>query len=283
MLRPVEELAARLEVVLGSRVMSLRPLTGGMIAEVIAVTLADETTVVAKLDTSGAGRLDIEAAMLRHLRQRSALPVPTVLYADQTLLVMEHINGSSVTTAAEPHLAELLAALHAITSDAFGFDGDSLSGTLVLPSPWTSSWVNFYRDHRLRHTARAALGNGTLYARVAGLADRLESWLDEPEQPSLIHGDVWRNNVLAVGPSVSGLIDPSTCYAHFEQELAYMALFDGFSPRFFDAYAALRPIDRDFWRIRKDTYQLYPLLLHVYFFGTRHLPALDDTLRRLDG
>ena len=310
-----EDLARHLGAVLGRRVTGLTTLTGGMIAHVVAATLADGATVVAKVDRAweraalqhravtpqqgsrseaengatvralGVSRFDIEATMLRHLRERSALPVPAVLHADSTLLVLEHVAGSPVTDEAEPHLAELLAALHGVTADAFGFGAETLSGTLPLPSPWTASWVAFFRDYRLRYAARAALDNGTLpktfVSRIDRLADRLDGLLVEPARPALIHGDVWRNNVLAVGPRVTGLIDPSVCYADPEQELAYMALFDGFSPRFFETYTTFRPIDRDFWRVRRHVYQIYPLLLHVYFFGADYLPRLDAALRRL--
>jgi fructosamine-3-kinase len=285
--RECGDLRLRLAAILGRRVVSLTPLTGGMIAQVVAVTLADGETVVVKHDPSGTGRLDVEGTMLRHLREHSALPVPVVQYADPTLLVIEHLPGKPATAAAEPHLAELLAALHAIQANRFGFGQDTLSGTLLLPSPWTGSWVAFFRDRRLRHAAHAALGNGTLppelHTRIGRTAERLENLLHEPAAPSLIHGDVWRNNVLAVGPRVTGLIDPSICYADPEQELAYMALNDGFTSRFFDAYGAARPIDPEFWRLRRYVYQLYPLLLHVYFFGASDLPPLDEALRRLDG
>ena len=279
------DLAERIAAILGTRPLSLTPLAGGMIAEVFAATRSDGERVVIKHDASGAGRLDIEASMLRHLATRTALPIPAVVYADPTLLILEHLPGEPVTKAAEPHLAKLIAALHGVTEDAFGFGDDTLSGTLRLPSPWTASWVEFFRDHRIRYVATAALANGTLpqnlYARVERIAERLDQLLTEPPRAALIHGDVWRNNVLASGERVTGLIDPSTCYADPEQELAYMALNHGFSHRFFDTYTALRPIDPEFWRTRRYVYQLYPHLLHVYFFGAERLPELDAGLREV--
>lgn len=281
------EVIGRLESILGRRVCSLTPLAGGMIAEVVAATLSGGETVVVKHDATGAGHLDVEADMLRHLSTHGAVPVPAVRYADPTLLILAHLAGEPATAVAEPHLAALLAALHGVTADAFGFGAATLSGTLLLPNPWTASWVDFFRDQRLRFAANAAAGNGTLpdhlYARVERVAERLDALLIEPVAPSLIHGDVWRNNVLAVGPRVTGLIDPSICYADPEQELAYMALHNGFSSQFFDAYAAHRPIDPDFWHTRQYVYQLYPHLLHVYFFGPSRLPELDAGLRRLAG
>lgn len=282
---PEPALIDRLESILGVRPTSLTPLKGGMIGEVMAVTLRSGEQVVVKHDATGAGRLDIEAAMLRHLGTHSTVPVPSALFADPTLLILEHLAGGPATEVAEPHLAELLAALHDVTSDRFGFGDATLSGTLLLPNAWTPSWREFFRNNRLRYVASAARRNGTLpqnlHDRVERIAERLDGLLSQPPRASLIHGDVWRNNVLAVGERVTGLIDPSICYADPEQELAYMALNHGFSARFFDAYAALRPIDPEFWRTRQYIYQLYPHLLHVYFFGPSRLPELEEGLRRL--
>lgn len=133
--------------------------------------------------------------------------------------------------------------------------------------------------------AEAARGNGTLplnmHARVLRLAERLETLLEEPARPVLIHGDVWAANVLADGSRVTGFLDPSACYADPELELAYLA-FAGFDARFFDAYARHRPIAPGFWARRCAVYQVYPLLLHVHYFperGARFLGQLDATLR----
>ncbi len=282
-----DQLTDRLEAIMGRQVVGLTPLRGGMISQVFAATLTDGEAVVVKHDASATARLDTEGMMLRYLRQRSALPVPAVIHAEPTLLVIKYLAGEPVTTAAEPHLAELLATLHAVNAEAFGFDSETLNGTLRLPNAWTSSVVGFFRDQRLRFVATAALGNGTLpadlYAGVERIAERLDDLLPHAARPSLIHSDVWRNYVLAVGDRVTGLIDPSVCYADAEQELAYMALANGFSRRFFDAYAAYRPIDPEFWRTRRYVYQLYPHLLHVYFFGAPRLAELDEGLRRLSG
>ena len=276
-----------IERVTGQRVVGRERLAGGMMGVVEAVALADGTAVVVKRMPDGAGHLALEAGMLRHLRERSELPVPDVHYVDERLLVLERLPGAPLTPAAWEHCAALLAGLHGVTAPAYGFETDTVNGTLRLPSPWTASWIAFYRDCRLLVAAEAARGNGTLpaelHARVMRLAERLETVLDEPARPSLIHGDVWSANVLADGARVTGFLDPSACYADPELELAYVA-FAGFDKPFFDAYARHRPIAPGFWERRGAVYQVYPLLLHVYYFPDRvprFLGQLDATLRHL--
>jgi fructosamine-3-kinase len=278
---------AIIERITGQAVIRRERLAGGMMGVVEAVTLADGASVVVKRIREAAGHLELEAGMLRHLRAHSGLPVPEVIHADARLLVLERLPGAPLTPAAWEDCAALLAGLHEVTADAYGFETDTVNGTLRLPSPWTRSWTGFYRDHRLLVAAEAARGNGTLpeetHARVLRLTERLDGLLVEPARPSLVHGDVWAANVLAEGARVTGFLDPSACYADAELELAYMA-FAGFDRSFFDAYARRRPIAPGFWEGRRAVYQVYPMLLHIYYFparGGRFLAQLDAALRQV--
>src|SRR3712207_6431548 len=96
---------------------------GGCIGEVYRVELADGTTLVAKLDREAESHLEREAYMLRYLRENSELPVPEVYHGSETLLLMEYVEGSSrCSEGAEHHAAELLAALHGVTAEAYGHE-----------------------------------------------------------------------------------------------------------------------------------------------------------------
>ena len=130
---------------------------GGCIGEVYRVELADGTMLVAKVDREGESHLEREAYMLRYLREESGLPVPEIYHGSNTLLLMEFIEGSSsFSEGAERHAAELLAGLHNIASNAYGHERDTLIGSLDQPNPWTESWIEFFREHRLLYIARVA-------------------------------------------------------------------------------------------------------------------------------
>ena len=270
---------------LGERLRSARPMGGGCIGEVYKVELGDGTTLVAKVDREGASHLEREAYMLRYLRERSELPVPEVYHGSKTLLLMEFVEGSSRFPAgAERHAAELLARLHSITAGSYGHERDTLIGSLDQPNPWTESWIDFFREQRLLYLARVAHDAGALPAedlkRIGRLAERLDGHLEEPERPSLIHGDVWSANVLAKGDRITAFLDPAIYHADPEIELAFISLFHSFGDPFFERYAEIRGIRAGSFEERRELYNLYPLLVHVYFFGGGYLDSVRSTLRR---
>ena len=274
----------RIQTIIEEPITAEHPLQGGCIAEVRRLETASGRTLVAKL---GGPNLDVEAHMLDHLRTHSELPVPRVLHAEPDLLLIEHIEHRA-GSGWGPHLAELLAALHSITSPEgrFGFDRPTLIGPITLHNPWSDSWPDFYREHRLLRLIDEAAARHNLppelEQRIRRYADTIERELDHNPEPSLIHGDVWSGNVLASADRVVGLIDPSTQYADPEFELAFIALFSTGGKEFFDRYASIRPIPEPFFERRIHTYQLFPLLVHAALFGGGYIAQLDATLRRLE-
>ncbi len=270
---------------LSERLRSVRPLGGGCIGEVYRAELEDGTPLVAKVDRGGEAHLDREAYMLRYLREGTDLPVPEVFHGSETLLLMEFVEGTGrFSGEAERHAAELLAALHDITADAYGHERDTLIGSLNQPNPPTGSWIEFFRDQRLLYLANVAHDAGRLpsedVSRIERLAGKLDDYLEEPEQPSLIHGDVWGANVLAVGDHISAFLDPAIYHADREVELAFISLFNSFGEPFLGRYAEIHPVRPGFFEVRRDLYNLYPLLVHVYFFGGGYVGSVQSTLRR---
>jgi fructosamine-3-kinase len=255
------------------------------VREVYRAELADGTSVVAKVDRSGESHLEREAYMLRYLREKSELLVPEVYHSSGTLLLMEFMPGSGNLSGAQEHAAELLAALHDIIAGAYGHERDTLIGSLSQPNPWTDSWVEFFRDQRLLYLAGVASEVGRLPAnlrsRVEGLAGRLGEILEEPERPALIHGDAWSGNVLAKGNRITAFLDPAIYHADPEIELAYISFFESFGKPFFERYHELRPIKEGFFQERRHLYSLYPLLVHVYFFGGPYVGSVESVLDRL--
>ncbi len=282
----------RLEPLLPSHPQHAEPLSGGCIAEIYAVTLANGDRVVVKTGSDTLTlTLTLEAQMLGHLAAQSDLPVPAVIAAEDDLLVLEHLPGTShvsknhVSKDAERHAADLLATLHSTPAPHYGFAYDTLIGSLPQPNPPTDDWVAFFRNQRLLYTAdlahRAERLPSSAYDRLKNLAENLHDHLDAPAHPSLIHGDIWSGNVLAEGGRMTGLLDPALYYADAEVELAFIALFNTFGDAFFDRYQEHRPIRGGFFEQRKDLYNLYPLLVHVRLFGGSYLTSVTRTLDRL--
>ena len=86
--------------------------------------------------------------------------------------------------------------------------------------------------------------------------------------------------MLAKGERVTAFLDPAIYYADREVELAFISLFNSFGEPFFERYEEIRGIRAGFFEVRRDLYSLYPLLVHVYFFGGGYLNSVRATLRR---
>lgn len=272
----------RLRDILNTDVLNSVPLSGGCIGDVRVFDLADGQRVVVK---SGGQTLDLEGWMLRSLKEQSALPVPDVLHCAPDLLLMSYIETSGgLTPSAEQDAADHLARLHGVTGKSFGLERDTLIGGLTQPNPPTESWISFFAEHRLLFMAREAMNAGRLphplVTRVETLCGRLDHWLTEPDASSLIHGDMWTGNVLCHDGHIAGFVDPAIYYADPEIELAFATLFNTFGDAFFTRYAEHRPIAPDFFEVRKDLYNLYPLLVHVRLFGGSYVASVEATLRK---
>ncbi|RMH23560.1 MAG: fructosamine kinase [Planctomycetota bacterium] len=285
MTRRIEQIVAE---ALGARPTAVDRLGGGCVAEVWRARLPDGRRVVVKRDEASPGSLDAEAFMLDYLAERTGLPAPAVIAHTPGALVMEFVEGTpGASGEAEADAARLLADLHDITADAYGFERETAIGGLPQPNHWCGSWLEFFAEWRLRHMARLAHEAGRLPARARGaidaIAGSLDRWLVEPPAPSLIHGDVWAGNVLSTGGRVTAFLDPALAYADAEHELAFITLFSTFGERFFDAYSARRPIRDGFFETRRRVYNLYPLLVHARLFGGSYSARVADEARRLLG
>ncbi|MBK9710186.1 MAG: fructosamine kinase family protein [Kouleothrix sp.] len=184
-------------------------------------------------------------------------------------------------------LGTALAALHRSTAPAYGLDHDNYIGATPQPNGWAGSWLEFFRERRLRFQADLARRQGRwtpqrerLMERLLG---RLDRWIDgRAVQPSLLHGDLWGGNFI-VGPGgAPALIDPAAYYGDREADLAFTALFGGFPEAFYQAYAAAWPLPAG-WRERQDLYNLYHLLNHLNLFGEGYGSQVDQVLRRYAG
>ena len=270
-----------IERVTGVRPDHVSPLGGGCIADVYKVALTGGETIVAKAGTG----LKLEGDMLAYLNDHTTLPVPDVLYYDETLILMSWLPASgSPSDTGEREAADLIAALHNITGDRFGFNYDTIIGGLHQPNPPSDTWRPFFAEQRLIHMGRHAMDVGrlpmTVMTRLQKFSEHLDTWLTEPDRPSLIHGDMWGGNVLADQGHISGFIDPAIYYADAEIELAFSTLFGTFSDTFFARYQEHRPLAPGFFEERRDIYNLYPLLVHVTLFGGSYVGSVDRTLTK---
>lgn len=280
----MSDIEAKIEQLTGQRPTAMEPLRGGCIGTVRRARMASGRDLVVKIGEADS-KLSIEGEMLRYLGEHSALPVPEVLHSADDLLIMEFIESSGqASPRAHEHAAELLAELHTHTVEEYGFDFDTLIGSLDQPNTWHASWLDFFAHERLIYLADRCVDRGRLPTdtrdRVERLAMKLDQYIDQPNPPALLHGDVWGGNVLFDGDRIAGFIDPAVYYGDPEIELAFTTLFSTFDRVFYERYDEVNGIAEGFWEVRRDLYNLYPLLVHVWHFGGSYVGQARGVLDR---
>jgi fructosamine-3-kinase len=268
----IPALQTEIEKAIGQKIKSIAPLSAANNAQIYRLLTESGAVAVAKVAEHG---LDTEAFMLRYLKENSALPVPRVLYSNAHVIIMEYMPASGVVDhGAQRNAAEVLAALHSVTQDTYGFERETvISGIKQVNTP-TKDWVGFFAQNRLLPVAKGAVDEKKVdpkfVKQVEKLITRLPNILQPCQPPGLIHGDVWSGNILCVPGKISAFLDPAIYYADPEIELAYIRLFNTFNDSFFARYAEIRPIRKGFFEERADIYALYPLLVHTRMFGASY-------------
>lgn len=221
---------------------------------------------------------EVEAEALREMRDsQTDLVIPEPVVATRptgdvpAFLVLEYLAPGTRISDFDEVLGRGLAQLHRMSAEQFGFHSDNYCGTTPQPNAWCEDWIEFYREQRLRHQLRLAVGERGVSRsdRRAweSLLDRLDDVLGiDPEPPALIHGDLWSGNLHVTPEGRPSLIDPAAYYGHREAELGMMDLFGGFSDRVFAAYDEAWPL-QDGWETRIELYSLYHVLNHYNLFG----------------
>ena len=120
----------------------------------------------------------------------------------------------------------------------YGFYTDNYIGATLQKNTPKSGWIEFFRDCRLvpqLQMAEKQLGMRTRL-KCERLLERLDSLLEEPEFPSLLHGDLWSGNVVCGLDGKAWILDPAVYVGNFEAELAMTELFGGYPDSFYRAY-----------------------------------------------
>ena len=250
--------------------------------------------------------------MLKDLAAALA-PCPEVFYADADMLVIAwvaHEPASVGGKAAARDAARVVAKLHRATPHAtpratpppspppasscsfssppFGYAYDTPLGSLLQDNRIhaRASWISFYREQRLLPLVRKCQDAGQLdidLARAIGELP-LERLLAHREavRPALLHGDLWRGNMLFAKDRLAALIDPALYYGDPQVDCAMLRLFPAMSDDFFAAYreAAESSLSREEERLCDDLYALYPLLVHCLLFGRRYNAPLARVLHQ---
>lgn len=273
-----DERIRSVEDALGARLTNFEPRAHGLHSTIVA--RAGARRVFVKWNDRRFDRqFEAEARGLDALRAgEPEIAVPEVLgYSDagpgRSFLALSYLEPGVPRGDFDELLGRGLAKIHRVTSESgFGFEIDGTCGATLQRNGFLPSWVEFFRERRLGHQIEFARERGMAKEHVAlleSLADRIHRLIDDEARPSLIHGDLWRGNVIVAPDGRPALVDPAPYFADREMEFGMMRLFGGFSSRVYDAYRESWPLRGDA-RYRIEAYSLYHVLNHFALFGGRY-------------
>jgi fructosamine-3-kinase len=278
----------------GAVVVSQEPAPGGCINNGFTITLKDGRRCFAKLNRREAlGMFRQEAAGLAALdavcrKANSGLRLPGTIAigtdGGHAFLLLEYLPPAPPAEACWQALGRGLARLHgAGGNDLFGFDEDNYIGSTPQRNSWSPSWPGFFAVNRLKPQIDLArsreLAAPELVWAVESIIERIDQILPHLAVPSLVHGDLWNGNVLAiavgkgpageVGLAQPALIDPAAYWGDGRVDLAMSELFGGFPKSFYEAYREERDPGPEYKGLR-GIYNLYHLLNHLNIMGREY-------------
>lgn len=246
---------------------------GGCIAQTSIIQTNDGRNYFLKQGFEGS-MFQKEANGLIELRKAKAFAVPEVILVANNFLLLEAIETGNKENSFFNTFGVAFAHLHQYTNDQFGFFEDNYIGSTPQINKASTSWMEFYFNHRLLYQYQLAEQNGYADKHVRDgfhiIEKRLPAILDgSEEKPCLLHGDLWGGNYM-VGPNGEPvLIDPAVYYGHREADLAMTKLFGGFSVEFYNSYFNTYPL-KEGYQYRENIYLLYHVLNHLNLFGTSY-------------
>ncbi|MEE3148812.1 MAG: fructosamine kinase family protein [Bacteroidota bacterium] len=257
------------------------PLSGGDINAVFLLT-TDQGNFVIKINDAQRfpEMFSLEKLGLESLAQSKSFIILEVLgvgtFETKSYLLLEHIESGKPSVDFDEIFANNLAKMHQTTS-AFGFQKDNYIGSLPQYNTEEASAADFYIKQRLMPQFKMAADRGYTFEDVDLLYKSIPDLI--PDEPAaLIHGDLWGGNFMVNSDGNPVLIDPATCYAPREMDLAMMRLFGGFNENIFITYHEVFPLCEG-WKARIKLWQLYYILVHVNLFGAHYYNTANSILK----
>lgn len=259
--------------------LSEKPLSGGDINDVFMLKCA-EGNFVAKINKTDKfpNMFKAEAKGLSLLKSSKSFRIPEIVgtgnIENSSYLLMEYIPAGQPSHDFWKVFAVKLSSLHKSTNDSFGLNYDNYIGSLPQQNNWCNSASEFYISQRLEPQFKIAIDNGYYFNKLDLFFKNIVNEIPN-ESPSLIHGDLWSGNYLALKNGQPALIDPAIAYAPREMDIAMMKLFGGFPEETFTHYNTSFPLIEG-WAQRISLWQLFYLLVHLNLFGRSYLPQVKN-------
>jgi fructosamine-3-kinase len=270
------KIKTNIENELNSKIIDSQSLSGGCISDAYKIKTDKGERYFLKYNASITNDMFTkEAHGLQELKKAGAIKIPEVICYDKDFILLELIVAGNKQKNFSEEFGRNFALLHKFKSKYYGFYEDNYIGSNpqinITKENEKNDWTKFYFNKRILFQLQLAeeTGNSTSALRkaIAVLENKIDKVLiDDGENPSLLHGDLWGGNYLVDEKGFACLIDPAVYYGNREADLAMTKLFGGFDSRFYEAYNDVFPLLAGY-EYRENIYKLYHVLNHLNLFG----------------
>ncbi|HHA0702350.1 TPA: fructosamine kinase family protein, partial [Staphylococcus aureus] len=204
------------------------------------------------------------------------IPVPKVINTgrldNNSFLLLEFIDNNPSNHNGYGQLGEIIGSMHQNHHflNLFGFSHDFKGGVIEFSNNWTSSWKHLFVKNRLDKLCSEiykyrlfSYSDVLLYEDVRRVILKTLSY--HKSQPSLLHGDLWKGNLL-FSNNKPILCDPVCLYGDREFDLGYTLALGKFPIEFYQEYNKVYPLSIGYEK-RIEFYKLYVFMVHLFAVG----------------
>ncbi|EMG9576547.1 fructosamine kinase family protein [Providencia stuartii] len=262
-------------------------LSGGDIHHTMKIDYGDHTIFVKQNLREFLPLFKQEAEQLEMLAKSKTITVPKVYGVGSnkhhSFLLLEYFPLKSFDATNAWRFGQQLAHLHQWEEQpSYGFDFDTMLGTITQPNGWEKRWNSFFAEKRIGLQLQIAAEKGMVFGDIQQIVDIVKERLTGHQpQPSLLHGDLWPANCAMTQEQNGILYDPACYWGDRECDMAMLPLYPELPIQIIDGYQSVWPLPSGFLE-RQPIYQLYYLLCQSNIFGLEksylHARAIIDEL-----
>jgi len=280
--------------------LQIEPITTGKFNSSYFVAAGDREVVLRIAPSDDAVYVFYERSMMRQepeihavVRGRTTAPVAAVIAFDDTrsvlardFILMERLPGRPLTEmpgvdygAVLGRIGSILAEVHEITAESYGYLG---AHRPMDPQPsWAEAFATMW-NLLIDDVVGVSFYSADESEMLRGLLQRHYAVFDREVPASLLHMDVWHQNILVCDDgSVSGLVDwDRALWGDPEIEYAVLDYCGISQPAFWEGYGVERDSSPEA-SLRQAFYLLYELQKYIVIeAGRRQHPAKAEQYRR---
>lgn len=246
-----------------------------------------EKKYILKLNKNPTNQLTVLKKIYDDLRDIKFISLK-IYYSDNDLLLMEYFeNDKNYILAIDDYeiIAKFLSELHSKKGTSYGYGYSTYLGNLIQNNEKSSSWTKFFLENRYDYYLEILLNRSMIdmrrYNKYKNFREVIKENLTEPSHPSLLHGDIWRGNILINRQAKTHtyqIIDPAIFYGDYEYELAYIYQNGTFGRGFYECYNEINKISDEFWDFKILIYQIIPLMQYAILENKFYLREIDKII-----